>query len=415
VTRTSGRTAQRTPARPPAASAHVAVALEVELADPALATAFVATGARLGVAITVRTGTVRTGTVRTDAPCVAIAPEDTLAQIVRTEVLTHVAGSVDLESAASVRARRALDGLAGVATSKSAAILREGADGRLSLHLRERLPVDLGEPPEAAAAIRTARARRFGARIAAPDVAIPEGAEERARAITFGPSRTLSDPSSRRVLEAFGIHAAPWRLAENAARAAAHARVLGYPIDLRIASPDVSAIDEPRFAALELRSPGEVREGFRSIAREVRKLAADARSLGVTVSRHIPGVPRLRVSLERAGFERKGSDRSGDRLRIGLDDSIGRRLTRPLVTAVPHDAASLAASLASFEGRDALPELDTPSGRALLDVLARFSRLSLVLSDTLTAAEIAPLAPHGDGWLVLGTRLSVRGVDATGS
>jgi len=396
VTRTtSGRAAQR--ARPPAASARVAVGLELELADPAIEAALVATGTRLGVAITVRPGAAR----------VAITPEDTLAQIVRTEVLVHVAGSVDLEGGASARARRALDGLAGMATSKSAAILREGADGRLSLHLRERLPVDLGEPPEAAAAIRTARARRFGARLAARDVAIPEGAEQRARAITFGPSRTLSDPSSRRVLEAFGIHAAPWRLAENAARAAAHARVLGYPIDLRIASPDVSAIDEPRFAALELRSPGEVREGFRSIAREVRKLAANARSLGVTVSRHIPGVPLLRVSLERG---------SPDRLRIGLDDSIGRRLTRPLVTAVPSDAASLAASLASFEGREALPELDTTSGRALLDMLARFSRLSLVLADTLTAAEIAPLAPQGDGWLVLGTRLSVRGVDAaTGS
>lgn len=395
MTRSSQRTAPR--ARPPAASAHVPVRLELELAEPSLASALVATATRLGVSLSVRNG----------APRIAITPEDTFAQVVRTEVLVEVGGSIDLETGASVRARRALEGLAGQATVKSAAILREGSDGRIALHLRDRLPVDLGEPPEAAAAMRTARARRFGSRLAARDVAIPEGAEQRARAITFGPSRTLSDPSSRRVLEAFGIHAAPWRLAENAARAAAHARVLGYPIDLRIASPDVSAIDESRFAAIELRSPGEVREGFRTIARELRKLAPAARSLGVTVSRHVPGVPQLRVSLERG---------TPDRLRIALDDTIGRRLTRPLTTPVPSDAASLAAALAAFEGRDALPELESASGRALLDTLARFSRLSLVLADTLTAAEIAPLAPQADGWLVLGTRLSVRGVDvATGS
>lgn len=390
-------TRARAKARPPAASAHVAIGLELEPSEPALAEALVATGTRLGLAVRVRAGAAR----------MAITPEDTLAQLLRTEVLVQITGSVDLEGAASQRTRRVLSGLAGAATSKSSALLREEPDGRVSLHVRDRLPVDLGEAPEAAAALRAARARRFSARITARDVTIPEGAEARAREITFGPSRTLSDPSSRRVLEAFGMHAAPWRLAENAARAAAHARVLGYPIDLRIASPDVSAIDEPRFAAIELRSPGEVREGFRSIARESRKLAPTARSLGVTVSRHVEGVPQLRVSLERG---------TPDRLRIALDDAIGRRLTRPVSMVVPSDTASIAAALAAFEGRDALPALDSPIGRALLETLARFSRLSLVLSDTLTAAEIAPLAPQGDSWLVLGTRLSVRGVDVpTGS
>ncbi|MBI2395131.1 MAG: acetate--CoA ligase family protein [Deltaproteobacteria bacterium] len=384
-------------ARPPAASARVAVELAVELLDPSLAPALVATGARLGAQVRVSAG----------ATPLMIAPEDTLAHVVRSEVLAGVDGSVDLETAASARARRALEGLAGAASSKSAAIVREEPDGRMSLHLRDRLPVDLGEPPEAAAAMRSARARKLSARLAAREVQIPDGAEARARAITFGPSRTLSDPSSRRVLEAFGIHAAAWRLAENAARAAAHARVLGYPIDLRVASPDVSAIDEPRFSALELRAPGEVREGFRAIAREVRRLSPSARSLGVTVSRHVPGAPRLRLSLERG---------TPDRLRIALDDAIGRRLTRPLVTAIPTDASSAASALAIFEGRDVLPDLDTASGRALLEVLVRFSRLSLVLADTLTGAEIAPLAPLGDSWVVLGTRLSVRGVDvATGS
>jgi hypothetical protein len=383
----------RAKARPPAASAHVPLELSLELADPTLAPALVATGTRLGVTVRVRAGARRT----------AIAPEDTLAQSLRSEVLAGLQGSIDLESGASTRTRRALAGLVGAVTARSGAIVREQPDGRLTLHLRDRLPFDLGEPPEAAAALRVARARRFGTHVAASAVGIPDGAEARAREITFGPPRTLSDPSSRRVLEAFGIHAAPWRLAENAARAATHARALGYPIDLRIASPDVSAIDEPRLSALELRSPGEVREGFRSIAREVRKLAPDARSLGVTVSRHVAGLPQLRVSLERG---------SPDRLRIALDDAIGRRLTRAMCTPLPHDPASLAAALSAFEGRDALPDLETASGRALLDTLARFSRLSLLLADTLTAAEIAPLSPLGDGWVVLGTRIAVRGVEA---
>ena len=392
-------TKTRAAARPPVASTGAPVVLEIEPSDAALGALLGATAARIGVDLRVHSGATR----------VAIDATETLAHAIRSEVLARVDGSIDLEPGVSARARRVLEGLVGAATSRSAAIVREESDGRLTLHLRDRLPVDLGEPPEAAAALRNARTRQMTARLSSEgaEVKLPPGAEERARAITFGPSRTLSDPSSRRVLEAFGIPAAAWRLAENAARAAAHARVVGYPVDLRIASPDVSAIDDPHFAAIELRSPGEVREGFRTIAREVRRLAPNARTLGVTVSRHVAGAPTLRLALERG---------TPDRLRIALDDAIGKRLARPLTVTAPGDAAATAAALSCFEGRDVLPSLDSMSGRALVELIARFARLALVLADTLTSAEIAPLAPLGEGWVVLGTRLSVRGVDLpTGS
>lgn len=375
---------KRTVARPPAS----AVVLEAS-ADRTLAGVLAATAQRLGIELK----------LRDDERPLTIVPDETFAHVLRSEVLARIDGTIDLESAASPRTRKVLAGLVGGATSKSAALLREESDGRLTLHLRDRLPVDLGEPVEVAAALRASRARRVVAR--PPDVQMPAGAEERARAITFGPSRTLSDPSSRRVLEAFGITAAPWRLAENAARAATHARVLGYPIDLRVASPDVSAIDEARFSAIELRTPGEVREGFRSIAREVRRIAPNARTLGVTVSKHVAGAPHLRLAL---------AQRS---LRLELDDAIGRKLSRPLLASAPSDTVSVAEMLSCFDGRDALPEFDSAAGRALLELIARFSRLSLVLADTLTYAEIAPLVRRGDAWLVLGTRLSVRGVDVT--
>jgi len=373
--------------------------LEVEPSEPALSSLLGATGGRLGVELRVQSG----------APRITVDAGETLAHAIRSEVLARVDGTIDLESGVSARARGPLEGLVGSATSRSAAIVREENDGRLTLHLRDRMPVDLGEPPEAAAALRNARTRQMTARLSreGTEVKLPPGAEERARAITFGPSRTLSDPSSRRVLEAFGIPAAAWRLAENAARAAAHARVVGYPVDLRIASPEVSAIDDAHFSAIELRSPGEVREGFRAIAREVKRLAPNARTLGVTVSRHVAGTPMLRLALERG---------TPDRLRIALDDAIGKKLAPQLTVTAPSDPAAAAAVLSCFAGREVLPALDTPSGRSLVELVARFSRLALVLADTLTAAEIAPLAPLGEGWVVLGTRLSVRGVDLpTGS
>ena len=236
---------------------------------------------------------------------------------------------------------------------------------------------------------------------------LPEGAEERARAIGFGPSRTLSEPSSRRVLEAFGLSSPPWRLAEDAARAAVHARTIGYPIDLRVASPDVSALDPAPFAAEELRSPGEVREGYRGIAREVRRLAPSARVLGVTVTRHVPTMPRLRLTLDRATAEGE--------MTIALEDPIGSKLTRPLAFPPPSTIDAAASALARFEGRNALPEVGTPRGKSLVELLLRLARVGLVLSDALVRAELAPVTPMLDevGWVIGGARLQVRGVDVT--
>jgi hypothetical protein len=388
--------------RPSTASGGGALILRCRAIDPEIAEALPAAAARLGIEIAA-------GRTPID-----VAPHETLAHQLRVEVLSQIDGSIDLGATASARARSTLEGLVGRATSRSVALLRESKDGRLLLSLRDRLPIDLGEPPEARAAIEAAKARRATSTTAPTEpIVVPASAEARARAITFGPTRVLSDPSSRRVLEAFGVASTPWRLAENAARAAAHARAIGYPVDLRIASPDVSAIDDPALSAIELRTPGEVREGFRSIVREQRRRAPPARSLGVTVARHVGGTPRLRVALD-PDVPRSASATA--RLRIELDDPIGRRLTRPISLDARPDPSAIALALARFDGRDVLPRGELPLGRALIATLARFTRLSQVLADTLTGAEIAPLAPVDDGWVVLGARLSVRGVDpVTGS
>jgi hypothetical protein len=341
-----------------------------------------------------------------------IAPLGTIAHALRVEAIRELGDSFTLASDASRRARRVLAPLTRDRRA-GAALLREVDGGSVQLVARGFAPVDLGEPPEAEAAIREARARGATTDETKPEIVLPEGAEQRARAIVFGPSRTLSEPSSRRVLEAFGLASPPWRLAEDAARAAVHARTIGYPVDLRVASPDVSALDPVPFAAVELRAPGEVREGYRGIAREVRRLAPSARILGVTVTRHVPTVPRLRLTLDRGSVPPASTDEG--EMSIALDDPIGSKLTRPLAFPSPTTFEAAASALARFEGRNALPEASSPRGKALIELLLRVARVGLVLSDALVRAELSPVTPMLDdvGWLIGGARLQVRGVDVT--
>ena len=372
--------------------------LLLEVADAAVRANVVAAGARIGLEVVLGDG----------GRPLRVDPHGTIAHALRVEALREVGGAFVLAPDVSRRTQRALESLSSPANTANtiSSVLREDEAGRLSFVSRGRTPIDLGEAPEAEAALREARARGSSpSRADASEVPLPAGAEAKARAIVFGPSRTLSEPSSRRVLEAFGVASSAWRLAEDAARAAVHARTIGYPIDLRVASPDVSAIDAPSLSAIELRTPGEVREGYRAITREVRRVAPTARVLGVTVARHVATIPRLRVALERVEGEA--------RMRIGLDDPIGSKLARPLTFALPLEGADAIAALSRFEGRSALPSPETPRARALVELLVRLAQIAHVLQDALVHAELAPIAPMPDEvfWVVSGARMNVKGID----
>src|SRR5207248_2718792 len=209
----------------------------------------IATGTRLGVEVIVDAG----------GRPLRVPPLGTIAHALRVEAVREVGARPSI-GAVSKRARQALAPLLR-GTTTAGASLREDESGRIAIISKNIAPIDLGEPPEAEAAIREAQAR-----VASPapgsEIVVAADAVERARAIAFGPSRTLSEVSSRRVLEAFGVASPAWRLAEDAARAASHARAVGYPVDLRLASPDASAIDDLALSASELRTPAEVREAF---------------------------------------------------------------------------------------------------------------------------------------------------------
>ncbi len=370
--------------------------IRVRVQDAALRAQIVAAGQRIGVDVV----------VSSEGTPLSIPDATTIAHALRVEALVgEEIGALRLAPGASARAFRWLSTWIDSRAGAASPLLTEEDDGRVSLRLRG-ARVDLGEPPEADAAIREATGR-----LTPPSsleaVELPAEAEARARAIAFGPSRTLSEPSSRRVLEAFGIAGGSWRVAENAARAAAHARSLGYPVDVRVASPDVSPIDEPSIAASGLRSPGEVREAFRALAREVRRVAPEARVLGVMISRHYPTLPRLSLALVREG--------AGLRLRVGLEDPIGRKLVAPLTVAAPLELEAAAEALARFDGREVLPSPTTAGHRALLDLIVRLGRAGVVLADTLQRAELTPVVPDAanESWLVVGARVAVRGIDAS--
>ncbi len=124
---------------------------------------------------------------------------------------------------------------------------------------------------------------RFGDAFAAtPPVAPP------AMAPVALPSRTPSEAEAKRILAAAGIEAAPERACATADDAVAAAEALGFPVVLKILSPDIMHKSEIGGVLLNLADAGAVRDGF-ALVMERAKAVPQARIEGALVAKQLSG------------------------------------------------------------------------------------------------------------------------------
>ena len=95
--------------------------------------------------------------------------------------------------------------------------------------------------------------------------------------------RTLSENDSKALLEAYGIPTAMPRVAASADEAASLARQIGFPVVLKIHSPDISHKSDVGGVVLDLKDASGVRRAFKSVMERARQQAPAARVAGVTV------------------------------------------------------------------------------------------------------------------------------------
>ena len=113
---------------------------------------------------------------------------------------------------------------------------------------------------------------------------IVEGARAEGRSI-------LSEIEAKQMLEEAGVPVSPARLAKTASEAAKVADELGYPVVLKVVSPQITHKTDVGGVELGLTSANDVREAFDRIAASVKKHAPKATIDGVAVQRmERPGV-----------------------------------------------------------------------------------------------------------------------------
>jgi acyl-CoA synthetase (NDP forming) len=236
-----------------------------------------------------------------------------------------------------------------------------------------------------------------------------EHASKRAEALAIlrsAPGEVVAEHAAKRVLALYGIRTTMETLAQDAAAACAAAEAIGYPVALKVQSPDIAHKTEAGAVRLALGNADEVRRAFEEVTASARRHVPDARIEGVLVQAMIAGGTEAIAGVV--------SDAAWGPVVMYGAGGIHAEVMRDVAFRIPplarDDALAMiaqtrhAAILAGARGR-ARSDLG-----ALADALVRLSHLALDLGADIAELDVNPLAvlPDGQGAVALDALIAKR-------
>ncbi len=255
------------------------------------------------------------------------------------------------------------------------------------------------------------RARR---RSAGATASSPTEATERARALVQAAgSRPLTEREGKEILALYGIATAPERLATTADEAVAAAEAIGYPVVLKIESPQITHKTEAGGVRLGIDSAEGVARAFAEIVASARRHNPAAEIAGVVVQEQVSGGQEVILGAAR-------DPQYGPTVLVGLGGILVEVLKDTALRVPPLDEQEAREMLDGLRGRAILegvrgrPPADVD---ALIDALVRFSRLAAHLGDLVEEIDVNPLVvlERGRGVRALDCLIVPCGVVAAGS
>ena len=258
------------------------------------------------------------------------------------------------------------------------------------------------EPPSVSYMARRRLADGFAA---APPRTAPQDA-----AITksLGLGRTtLSESESKELLAAWGVASAREHRANSAEAAVAAAEQLGFPVALKVDSPDILHKTEAGVVRLNLRDSAQVRAAYAEILASAKAYAPQAQITGVSVQEMVGDGVEVIIGVncdpQLGPVLLFGS--GGVMVEVYNDVALRRcPITRLEARAMIAEVKG-ARLLQGFRGR---PAADLA---ALTDTLVRVSHLAMHLEGHLTELDINPLMvlPRGQGVKAVDALVVLRG------
>ena len=115
----------------------------------------------------------------------------------------------------------------------------------------------------------------------------------------FSINHLPSNPAADEFVSAYGIPAAPIKLARDEKEAAAIAEELGFPVVMKIASPDILHKSDIGGVLLDVKTEAQVKSGYAQLVESAKAAKPEARIEGVHLQRQVEGGQEVIVGVVR--------------------------------------------------------------------------------------------------------------------
>ena len=217
----------------------------------------------------------------------------------------------------------------------------------------------------------------------------------------------INETEAKRILGSAGIPVVRETLATSARIAARAAAEAGFPVAMKIVSPDIAHKTEIGGVILSVSTRGEAERAFSTLMGRARDRAPDARVDGVSVSPMVPeGVETILGVVRDPTF--------GPVVMFGLGGvlvEVLKDVTFRIAPFGPDEARRMIRELRGYPVLRGVRGAPPSDEGALADALARLSVFAAANADTLDTVDINPLIvrPKGGGVVAVDALIRTRG------
>lgn len=242
--------------------------------------------------------------------------------------------------------------------------------------------------------------------------AVPCLAQDRERALKIiNKARSegrdsLTEIEAKEVFECYGLPVTPTRLARNEDEAVALAREIGYPVVMKIVSPDILHKSDAGGVRVNIKDDAGVREAFKVIMKNAKEYKATANIHGIAVQEMAPwGTEVILGSVNDPTF--------GPTMMFGLGGIFVEVLKDVTFRVAPVTSSQALRMLDEIRGAPIIAGVrgEAPRDRqALADVICQYSTMILDLADEVSESDANPVLVYesGKGLKVVDARIILK-------
>ena len=218
--------------------------------------------------------------------------------------------------------------------------------------------------------------------------------------------KALTEIESKRIFAAYGLPVVSTELATSEDEAVKLAEANGYPVVLKIVSPDILHKSDAGGVKVNIKDEASAREAYQEILKNAKAYKADANVHGIAVQHMAPWATEIIIgSINDATF--------GPTVMFGLGGIFVEVLKDVTFRVAPIAEAEAVAMLDEIKSAPILDGVRGESARdkaALADVLAKYAFMVADLADEVKESDANPVLVYekGDGVMVVDARIILK-------